>query len=169
MPEYRDDTPSDLRDLESFLWWDFAEVATWSAWMKGHGFPEADASKCFKAAVELQGKLRALQAYNNGLAEDDGTMAWLNRALPRHDLRPRMDKAYAVQFGRADDPDPLTRVLQLVLGAIIRGQWRRFKLCRDQACRASYFDSSRNASMTWCSMKTCGSRNKMRRYRAQAE
>ena len=94
-------------------------------------------------------------------------MTWLNQALRCHDLRPSMNVAYAVRFGREDDPNPLTRVLQLVLEAIIRGQWRRFKLCRDEACRASYFDSSRNASMTWCSMKTCGSRNKMRRYRAQ--
>jgi predicted RNA-binding Zn ribbon-like protein len=48
------------------------------------------------------------------------------------------------------------------------GDWGRFKLCRDPACCASYYDASKSAAKTWCSMETCGSRNKMRRYRAKS-
>lgn len=47
------------------------------------------------------------------------------------------------------------------------GSWRRFKICRDETCRASYFDTTRNDGKTWCAMQTCGSRNEMRRFRAK--
>jgi predicted RNA-binding Zn ribbon-like protein len=55
----------------------------------------------------------------------------------------------------------------MALEALQSGIWRRFKLCHDPTSRASYYDVSKAAAKTWCSMETCDSRNKMRRYRAK--
>ena len=65
-----------------------------------------------------------------------------------------------------DPVDPVAPLLVLALEAIRADAWRRFKLCREPGCRASFFDSSKATAKTWCAMRTCGSRNKMRRYRA---
>ncbi|MEQ4205095.1 CGNR zinc finger domain-containing protein [Actinopolymorpha sp. B9G3] len=44
------------------------------------------------------------------------------------------------------------------------GDLQRLKRCAE--CRWIFLDESRNNSRRWCSMKGCGARAKMRRYRA---
>jgi predicted RNA-binding Zn ribbon-like protein len=46
----------------------------------------------------------------------------------------------------------------------IDGTWTRLKVCRDPACRAAFYDTSKNRSGTWCSMRLCGARAKQRTY-----
>ena len=62
---------------------------------------------------------------------------------------------------------PLGAVLAAILEAQTDGSWRRLKLCRDPACGRAFVDGSRNRSRAWCDMATCGSRSKMRAYRAR--
>jgi len=62
--------------------------------------------------------------------------------------------------------EPAALLLIEALEAMRLGLWRRFKLCREATCRASFYDASKAAGKVWCEMTTCGSRNKMRRYRA---
>lgn len=57
------------------------------------------------------------------------------------------------------------RVMASVAHAMISGTWKRFKLCRNHACRWAFYDASKNASGIWCSMATCGSKAKARAYR----
>ena len=73
-----------------------------------------------------------------------------------------------VRLVPADPADALAPLLVRALEAMQADAWRRFKLCREPSCRASFFDASKAATRTWCAMRTCGSRNKMRRYRANA-
>ena len=80
-------------------------------------------------------------------AGPDDWRRWLRRKLP--------DVGDEAARGSFDD-------------AMQAGQWRRFKLCRDPSCRASFYDASKAAAKNWCAMQTCGSRNKMRRYRARS-
>lgn len=49
--------------------------------------------------------------------------------------------------------------------AMLDGTWSRFKTCRE--CRWAFYDYSRNAAGTWCSMAVCGSRVKQRAYHAR--
>jgi predicted RNA-binding Zn ribbon-like protein len=49
--------------------------------------------------------------------------------------------------------------------AQIVGEWRRLKLCRNDACGWAFYDSSRNRGGTWCQMAVCGNRVKNRHYR----
>ncbi len=167
MPEHRVGTPPEMRDLESFLWWDFDDLATWVTWAKTRGFTAPMARESFIGAGEVQRALRRLEAANNGVPDTSGAVERLNQAFLHHDLRPHMAASGELELARPDPRDPVGRILKLVVDAMASGAWRRFKLCRDPGCRASYFDASKNGAKTWCSMDTCGSRNKMRRFRAR--
>lgn len=179
MPEHHEGTPEELRDLESFLWWDFDTLDLWRTWTVKRGWNAGGASQedaryqdalsvtCYEDALSVQAALRALQAANNGMAITGDPVERLNRAIEDHALRPQIsvDGDLAVIPSRADDP--VGHILSLAALAMTRGLWKRFKVCRDAGCRASYFDATRNGGKTWCAMETCGSRNKMRRLRAK--
>jgi hypothetical protein len=71
-------------------------------------------------------------------------------------------------------PDRVTTVstiVSIVLEAVAAGWWQRLRACPD--CGWVFYDSSRNARRTWCSMtaaggaRGCGSIAKTRAYRAR--
>lgn len=169
MPEYRERTPVELRDLESFLWWDFDALPVWNAWTERRGFTEPPTEDAFTKVCEIQKALRDLESANNGIAaakDVSGAFDRINAAIEEHLLTPSIGMD-GVRIN-ARPGDPLGHVLQLAILAMTNRQWPRFKLCSDATCRASFFDASRNATKTWCSMDLCGSRNKMRRLRSRA-
>lgn len=168
MPEHREHTPADLRTLESFLWWDFDTAEPWLTWATTRGLDGAAALACYASALEIQGALRRLQETNNGQPPNPDAAAILNTAVALCGVRPHVNATGDSALVQARFGDPLGQVLIEVLSAMGRGVWRRFKICRDAECHASYFDASKNGAKTWCEMQTCGSRNKMRRYRARS-
>jgi CGNR zinc finger protein len=71
-------------------------------------------------------------------------------------------------------PDRVTTastIVSIVLEAVAAGWWHRLRACPD--CGWVFYDSSRNARRTWCSMtaaggaRGCGSIAKTRAYRAR--
>lgn len=54
-----------------------------------------------------------------------------------------------------------------MITASIDGTWARLKVCHNEACRWAFFDHSKNARRTWCSMASCGCQAKSRAYRAR--
>jgi predicted RNA-binding Zn ribbon-like protein len=64
--------------------------------------------------------------------------------------------------GRRDTAGALGLVLALVATAMLDGTWERMKACRE--CRWVFYDHSRNAAGSWCSMAVCGGRVKQRAY-----
>jgi predicted RNA-binding Zn ribbon-like protein len=72
-------------------------------------------------------------------------------------------------FGLSWDGDHLERPLWPLASAAVdllrSGPLDRLKACED--CPWLFLDTSRNRSRRWCSMDDCGSRSKMRRYRAR--
>ncbi len=58
----------------------------------------------------------------------------------------------------------LGRLVTIIHASIIDGCWRRLKCCELASCGWAFYDSTRNRSGRWCSMKTCGSRHKARQY-----
>lgn len=167
MPEHRDGTPAPLRDLESFLWRDFSDPECWTAWAAERGRSGQASATSFNDAVRVQQALRTLEAANNGMPVAPVVVQELERAMADHDIRPRLSLDGGLTFEQVAADDPVGYILSLTAQAMIDGAWSRFKLCRDEACRASYFDATRNGTKTWCSMQTCGSKNKMRRLRAK--
>lgn len=94
-------------------------------------------------------------------------------------LQPLVERGWRVRLGRSagepavalvpDQASPQAAVLELVLAAINDGRWHRLRACPD--CGWVFYDSSRNARRTWCSMtaedgaRGCGSIAKTRSYR----
>jgi predicted RNA-binding Zn ribbon-like protein len=59
----------------------------------------------------------------------------------------------------------LAEILSRVYEAQASGTWRRLKSCPGPHCGWLFYDASRNASSTWCSMAICGNRTKTAAYR----
>ncbi|MGW1602135.1 CGNR zinc finger domain-containing protein [Streptomyces eurythermus] len=61
----------------------------------------------------------------------------------------------------------LSRVAAAVAEALVAGTWTRLKACESDTCHWAYYDRSPAGRGRWCSMRVCGARAKMRRYRAK--
>ncbi|WP_062216362.1 CGNR zinc finger domain-containing protein [Streptomyces sp. NBRC 109706] len=59
------------------------------------------------------------------------------------------------------------RIAAVVAVAEATGEWRRLKACEASDCLWAYYDHSPAGRRRWCSMRSCGSRAKMRAYRAK--
>jgi predicted RNA-binding Zn ribbon-like protein len=60
-------------------------------------------------------------------------------------------------------------ILAAIAVASANGTWQRLKVCRNDACRWSFYDASRNRSGHWCSMAICGNRMKGRAFRRRRQ
>jgi len=150
----------------------FETPASLAAWMEreGYGRPrvtERDRTRAvlLRAAVrELAianheggaGGLHAAEASRllDGLASDLPLVA---RFSPEPELAP---VAQGVDGA-------LSSLLATVHDAMVAGTWSRLKACRNTHCRWAFYDHSRNSSGAWCSELACGSRMKVRAYRAR--
>ncbi|HEV7931895.1 MAG TPA: CGNR zinc finger domain-containing protein [Actinomadura sp.] len=63
---------------------------------------------------------------------------------------------------------PGWEIVGIVYDAMRDWTWRRLKACPEDACNYTFYDTSRNGARVWCSMAGCGSKVKMRAYRARA-
>jgi predicted RNA-binding Zn ribbon-like protein len=153
--------------------WAIDEIATPEGlrdWLQARGLL-TDApidSDSFVRARALRTLLRELAFRNTrGTEPDDdlraafgsvGSGARLQVALDPHGefrLEPAVDGVDGV----------LAAILARVLEAQASGAWRRMKACPGPHCGWLFYDGSRNASSTWCSMSICGNRTKTAAYR----
>jgi hypothetical protein len=56
-------------------------------------------------------------------------------------------------------------VLAAAAKLAVLGDWERVKICPAANCLWAFYDQSRNRSRHWCSMRTCGNREKARAWR----
>jgi predicted RNA-binding Zn ribbon-like protein len=174
VPEHRPGTPGKYRCLESFLWYDFeAGRSDWEVWLH-RKLPDVSpvrAASVFRRAMQLHVTLRSLQAANSGIriGEELSVVGHetLNQLISFYGIKPRLSEDGQISLATDKPGDPVAGLILMVLDALQSGFWRRFKLCNEPTCRASYYDASKAAVKTWCSMRTCGSRNKMKRYRSK--
>ena len=61
----------------------------------------------------------------------------------------------------------LSRVAAAIARALVEDTWIRLKACEAADCHWAYYDRSPAGRGRWCSMRLCGARAKMRRYRAK--
>lgn len=119
--------------------------------------------------VSLREALRDLAAANGGQPLPGGAAAVLDRAAGRVRLAMRLSRTgryRLVPEGQGMDR-PISEVLVRVLNAMSDGSWSRIKACAREGCRWAFYDASRNRSSVWCSMATCGNREKGAAYRAR--
>jgi hypothetical protein len=161
MVNMAEEAPGDLETVRNFLnTWEIPNdtrepVDRLSEWAAEFGELEG--------LAELRDDLRAALGQTHPIG--------LTGALSRHPLTAALGPERPVGLAPVD-PTAAGRLLALAVDAIADGKWHRLRACPD--CQWVFYDSSRNASRTWCAMtaggptgRGCGSIAKTRAYRAR--
>jgi len=146
--------------------------AALAAWLAARGLV-ADGQRATEAdlreAIELREAIRTLLAAHNDVPVDvEPASAVLDAAARRTGLGVRFTaggvrlepSATGIRAG-------LGSVLADVAARMADGSWDRLKACRADDCLWAFEDTAKNRSRAWCSMRTCGNRQKARVYRAR--
>jgi predicted RNA-binding Zn ribbon-like protein len=118
-------------------------------------------------AVELREALRRLLLEHTGVeVEGDSASAVLDRTARRARIELRFEHGHVALTPAATGVDAgLGRLVIAVHDAMADGSWDRLKACRASDCEWAFIDNARNHSRAWCSMKSCGNREKARVFR----
>ncbi len=155
---------------------ELADVAALRAWLTGHDLlDEAEAAELDGADLEritgFREAMRELLRTNLGDPIPQWALDVLNAEAERAALRVDFGStgcAGLVPTSRRAADRVLGRLLAGVAAADAEGTWKRLKVCADDTCAWAYYDVSRNASRSWCSMQVCGNKAKARRHRERA-
>ncbi|WP_405742450.1 CGNR zinc finger domain-containing protein [Streptomyces sp. NBC_01525] len=146
------------------------------AFLTAHGLPpltpDDGGPAAVRALTELREALRAVCLAHTAGGELAAADA---RALDRLLARAPLVLAVAPDGTTALHPaarlrgtDRLTALLAAgIATAAADGTWTRLKACEAHDCRWVFYDRSPAGGGRWCTMAVCGSRAKMRSYRAR--
>ena len=170
--------PGDLELVRSFVnTWDAEDdtdaIATPDAlrdWLVDKGFLDAGAKVTTadqRRAAGVREALRATLRAHHGHDEEEWADDALCDASERAKLQVLFEKDGTSRLvpAAAGVDGALGRLLTIVHEADREGQWTRLKVCPADDCQWAFYDKSRNRSATWCDMKVCGNRHKVREYR----
>lgn len=142
------------------------------AWLAARGLVGAGASAgeedVARVAV-IREALRGMLLANNGGSRDPAAARALNAFAARVPFVLTFSPGGAAELApKGSGVDAaIARILRVVHGAMADGSWERMKACRSETCHWAFYDSSRNHSAAWCSMRPCGNRHKARAYRTR--
>jgi predicted RNA-binding Zn ribbon-like protein len=134
----------------------------------GGDFAAAVSRADLELALTVREGLRALLVARHGERDrDDVAIDALNESASRLQASVRLDPQAPPEFVTAERSarGAIGLVLALTAQAMLDGTWSRLKACRE--CRWAFYDHSRNAAGSWCSMAVCGGRVKQRAYYAR--
>jgi len=143
-----------------------------AGWLSGHGLMSAGATADqgdLRHAVALREALRGVIGANSGGVVYPVDVATLNEAASASKLRARFGSDGKARL----EPDvsgvtgALGRIVGAAFTAMAEDDWTRLRLCSSPTCRWAFFDRSRNRSSRWCTMASCGNREKARRFRRE--
>jgi predicted RNA-binding Zn ribbon-like protein len=135
-----------------------------ASWFATRGLARVPADE-FRRAEEVREALRALLLANNEVDVDGAAAAAvLEAAARRARLEPEFTEGRLVARARGV-PGVVGAVLAEVHAAMADGSWPRLKACRARDCEFAFVDNAKNRSRAWCSMQSCGNREKVRSYR----
>lgn len=120
-----------------------------------------------KHAIALREAMRSVIGGNTGSRVYPVDLATLNEAAVASRLkvrfgadgRPRLEPEIGGVVGA------MGRLVATLYSAMQDEEWDRLKLCGSGTCRWAFYDRSRNHSSRWCTMASCGNREKARRFR----
>ncbi|MGI5469101.1 CGNR zinc finger domain-containing protein [Streptomyces sp. CA-132043] len=143
-----------------------------AAFLRAHELPPAPAGKRETAAVQrLREALRAACLAHTGQDVPPETERELDTLLAAAPLvltvDARGEAALRPAPGLTGVAALTARVAAGIATAAADGNWRRLKACEAHDCLWVYYDRSPAGRSRWCSMAVCGSRAKMRSYRAR--
>lgn len=163
-----------LRSFSELLRWawsagalDPAEARTLRAWSAAH--PRA-AARALAKAVEVREAIAAvLQAVVRGEEIPAGPLARLDAACraawEARALRPDGRKAaWGWRDGAPAAERPAWAAALDAARLLTSDERERVRQCADAHCGWLFLDTSRNGTRRWCSMQSCGNRNKARKF-----
>jgi len=122
-------------------------------------------------------RLRELRALLRRITEQlaaqqsisDRTLDALNGFLEPVTVRDRIVRTETGGFTHNRDftghVTPTAVIARDFLRLLVEGDWRRLKICANDACRWAFYDESRNRIRIWCDSTRCGNVMKVRRFR----
>jgi predicted RNA-binding Zn ribbon-like protein len=131
----------------------------------GRALKEARALRSILDAVFRPLAIATTSALPDGGAAVAALVARAGAAVERARLEPGEDGMFRLAWYGDHLERPLWPLAVAALDLLRNGPLDRLKACED--CPWLFLDTSRNRSRRWCSMDDCGSRSKMRRYRAR--
>ena len=167
------DLVQDFVNTEIAVWAvdDIATPELLAEWLQERGLVASDVTvdaSTFVRARALRDVLRELAKRNTrGVQPDDELRAEFTSLAHETSLRFGLDERGEVRLEPADDGvnGAFAQILSRVFEAQASGAWKRLKSCPGPHCGWLFYDASRNASSTWCSMSICGNRTKTAAYR----
>ena len=117
-------------------------------------------------ALAIRDALRTKVDENAGAPRDHDAVEVLNRAA--------RDTGLQLCFGCEEnrlhtEVDGIRGAIGTILGtaflADMDGSFHRLRECQDPTCSTVFYDRSKNHTAKWCSMASCGNRNKVRKFR----
>ncbi len=147
---------------------------TLQSWLVAKGLLEASqkaGASDLKHAIALREAIRNVIGANSGSKVYPVDVATLNSAASASGLRMRFG---AEGKARLEPESPgvvgaMGRIVATLYAAMEDPDWTRLKLCSSQSCRWAFYDRSKNHSSRWCTMASCGNREKARRFRGHAK
>lgn len=118
--------------------------------------------------VDTREALRDLLEAHTDNNVDPSVPVRLEKLLSHSPLRPVLTPQGATLTVDCKGVDSfLGMISTAIIEATLMGTWERMKVCNSHTCRSAFYDSSKNGCSCWCSMRSCGSREKARSYRAR--
>lgn len=142
---------------------------TFEVWLRTSGaIGPADAvvERDLRWGLQVRTALKIKVDENMGAGPDAHASRVLDDAARRAGLR--VSFAHPEHPLRTDAPGVrgvIGRILAATFLAELDGTWHRLMECADDTCTSIFYDRSKNHSSKWCSMASCGNRNKVRRFR----
>jgi hypothetical protein len=138
-------------------------------WLHSTGAIEPGAAveeRDLRWGLEVRTALRTKVYENMGAAPDAGAVKILDDAARKTGLRVSFaDPAHPLHTDAEGMRGAIGRIMATAFLAELDGTWHRLRECADATCISVFYDRSKNHSSKWCSMASCGNRNKVRRFR----
>ena len=148
-----------------------------ATWFTEHGLVHAEARSHLSGAdlEHVRTVRHALRDVVEAVVEERrperGSVDLVNATLEaRQPPRLELDGT-AVRIGHRHDGSPVANALAIIAEALVdelaAGRPERFRVCANDRCRWTFFDSSPTGRRRWCDMATCGNQAKAARHRAR--
>ncbi|HEX4520120.1 MAG TPA: CGNR zinc finger domain-containing protein [Gaiellaceae bacterium] len=139
-------------------------------WLEARGLTRGPVTATpaeLRRALELREALRQVLLKNTGLEVDrEAAFAVIDRTARRARIELCFEECAGALTPAATGIDAaLGRIVIAVHSAMADGSWERLKACRASDCEWAFIDNARNHSRAWCSMRSCGNREKARAFR----
>ena len=178
-PAGRPPAPGRLAYVQALLntFWDldregggerWSSTAAYGAWLSARGFAGPVSQGDLERAMALREALRTLCLANHDDSDAPAALAVLDgvarTVAPAAALTPSLRTGALEPAG--DGPDAACALaLAIVFAARADGSFARLKACPHAHCGWAFYDTSRNRSGQWCSMRICGNRTKGESFR----